>query len=397
MDNAGMGAFNGSRMKDLRVAMICAAPLTFNAPMRKHILKIGAHHQMTLVCGGDRSQLRSDILSAAHFHGIPIEREISPIKDLYALFGLYSLFRGERFDLIHSITPKAGLLAMIAGRLSGVQVRVHVFTGQVWATKKGLSRFLLKSLDRLTAALATHVLTDSFPQMTLLVNEGVVGKEKIQVLENGSICGVDPQRFRPDNMARKEIRSKLSIPEEAVVAIFVGRLTRDKGISDLVEAFNLAAELAPNLHLLIVGPDEQNLTNELKKVAANVLDRLHFFGHSSEPEKMVAAADFFCLPSYREGFASVVLEAAATGLPTIASNIYGLTDAVEDGKTGFLHETKSVDQISALLIKYALDWNLRLKMGENARTRAIEFFSSDRLVDAQMRFYKTVLHSSEGR
>jgi glycosyltransferase involved in cell wall biosynthesis len=396
MDNVGMGAFNGSRMKDLRVAMICAAPLTFNAPMRKHILKIGSHYQMTLVCGGDRSQLRPDILSATLFHGIPIKREISLIKDLHALYGLYNLFRDKHFDLIHSITPKAGLLAMIAGRLSGVQVRVHVFTGQVWATKKGLTRFLLKSLDRLTAALATHVLTDSFPQMTLLVSEGVVDEQKIQVLENGSICGVDPERFRPDSMARKEIRSKLAIPEEAVVAIFVGRLTRDKGISDLVEAFNLAAELAPNLHLLIVGPDEQNLTNELKKVAANVLDRLHFLGHSNEPEKMVAAADFFCLPSYREGFASVVLEAAATGLPTIASNIYGLTDAVKDGKTGFLHETKSVDQISALLVKYALDRNLRLKMGENARRRVIKFFSSDRLVDAQMLFYKTVLNSSKG-
>lgn len=164
MDNVGMDAFNGLQMTGVRVAMVCAAPLTFNAPMRKHILKIGAHYQMTVVCGGDRAQLRSDILSAAHFHGIPIEREISPIKDLYALFELYNLFRVKRFDLIHSITPKAGLLAMIAGRLSGVQVRVHVFTGQVWVTKKGLPRFLLKRLDRLTAALATHVLTDSFPQ-----------------------------------------------------------------------------------------------------------------------------------------------------------------------------------------------------------------------------------------
>ena len=380
-----------------KIAMICAVPLTFNAPMRMHILKAASRFQLTLACGSDSSHLHPDILSASHFHNIPIQREISPIKDLYALYKLFTLFRSNQFDLIHSITPKAGLLAMTAAFLSGVPVRIHVFTGQVWVNKKGHSRFLLKALDRMTASLATHVLTDSFPQRLFLIDQGIVGKKKIQVLEHGSIGGVDSERFKPDAIARQELRLSLAIPEDAVVAIFVGRLTRDKGILDLVAAFNHASAIVPNLHLLIVGPDEQNLSEELRKMVPTALNRLHLLGQTAEPEKMMAAADFFCLPSYREGFASVVLQAAATGLPSIASNIYGLTDAVDHGKTGFLHETRSIEQICSLLVQYTSNPELRLKMGENARKRALELFSSERLVNAQMRFYETALLSTRGR
>lgn len=377
--------------------MICAVPLTFNEPMRKHILRAASSYQVSLACSGDGSDLYSDILSSSLFHSVPIQREIAPMYDLYALYKLFIFFRVNRFDLIHSITPKAGLLAMTAAFLARVPVRIHVFTGQVWVNKKGFPHLLLKMLDRVTAALATHVLTDSLPQRAFLIEQGVVRKDKIEVLEHGSISGVDVERFKPNAIARQNIRSILAIPEEAVVAIFVGRLTRDKGVLDLVAAFNDASSQAPNLHLLIVGPDEQNLSQELKKMAPNALDRLHLMGFTSQPEKMMAAADFFCLPSYREGFASVVLQAAATGLPTVASNIYGLTDAVEQGKTGFLHEVRSVKQISALLVKYALDPKIRLKMGENARSRVHENFSSDRLVNAQIRFYEKALLSVLGQ
>ena len=392
-----MDLVNNSLQSNAKVALVCATPMTFNAFMREHILKIGSHYQLSLVCAGDGSDLHSDILGVSHFQSIPIQREIAPIKDLYALYQLFLLLRSNQFELINSITPKAGLLAMIAAYLSGVPVRIHTFTGQVWANKKGFTRFLLKLMDRITAFLATHVLADSFSQRIFLINQGIVAQEKIQVLEYGSISGVDSERFKPDALVRWELRSQLAIPEDAVVALFAGRLTRDKGILDLVAAFNQASAIAPNLHLFIVGPDEQSLAKELQNLAPKALDRLHLLGHTAEPEKMMAAADFFCLPSYREGFGSVVIEAAAAGLPALASNIYGLTDAVDEGNTGFLHEVRSIEEISSLLVTYTLDSELRLKMGENARKRALEFFSSARLVNAQMRFYETALLSARRR
>jgi glycosyltransferase involved in cell wall biosynthesis len=392
-----MDLANNLSLSKAKVALVCAAPLTFNAFMRGHILKIGSQYQLSVVCSGNDSDLHSDILGVSQFESVPIRREIAPIKDLYALYQLFLLFRSKQYRLVHSITPKAGLLAMGAGYLSRLPVRIHTFTGQVWATKKGFSRFLLKTIDQITATLATHVLADSLSQRLFLIDQGIVAQEKIQVLEHGSISGVDSERFKPDVIAREGIRSRLGITEEAVVAIFVGRLTRDKGVLDLVSAFNRVSELAPNLHLLIVGPDEQNLANEIQKLAPESSDRLHILGPTAEPEKMMAAADFFCLPSYREGFGSVVIEAAATGLPALASNIYGLTDAIDQGKTGFLHEARSIDQISSFLVTYALDSELRLKMGENARKRALELFSSDRLVDAQMHFYENALLSAKRR
>ena len=382
---------------NIKIALVCATPLTLNAFMRDHILKIGSQYQLSVVCSGNDPDLHSDILAASQFECVPIRREIAPKNDLFALHQLFLLFRSKQYRLVHSITPKAGLLAMGAAYLSRLPVRIHTFTGQVWATKKGFSRFLLKTIDKITATLATHVLADSLSQRSFLIDQGVIAREKIQVLEYGSISGVDTERFKSDSIARIELRSRLGIPNEAVVAIFVGRLTRDKGILDLVSAFVQASAIAPNLHLLIVGPDEQHLADEIQRLAPELPDRLHILGPTAEPEKMMAAADFFCLPSYREGFGSVVIEAAAVGLPALVSNIYGLTDAVEKDKTGFLHEAQSIDQISSLLIRYVMDSELRLKMGENARKRALEFFPSAKLVNAQISFYETALLSVRSR
>lgn len=390
-----MDLVNRPTRSNSKVALVCATPLTFNAFMRQHILKIGSLYQLSVVCSGNGSELHSDILGISQFESVSIERQIAPIKDIYALYQLFMLFGSKQYRLVHSITPKAGLLAMGAAYLSGVPLRIHTFTGQVWANEKGLPRFLLKTIDRITASLATHVLADSLSQRLFLIDQKIVAPGKIKVLEHGSISGVDFERFKPDTLARIELRSSLGIPNDAVVAIFVGRLTRDKGILDLVSAFVQASAIVPNLHLLIVGPDEQHMADQIQKLAARVIDRLHLLGHTAEPEKVMAAADFFCLPSYREGFGSVVIEAAATGLPAVASNIYGLTDAVDQGKTGFLHEAKSIDQIASLLIRYGLDSELRLKMGENARKRAHEFFPSARLVKAQIHFYETALLSAE--
>ena len=343
---------------------------------------------VTAVCN---SNSKLELPEGVDFRCAPIERHIAPFRDLWALWQLAKIFHELRPDLVHSITPKAGLLAMLSAYVFRVPNRIHVFTGQVWVTKHGITRWLLKTLDCLTARLSTQLLADSESQRQFLINEGIAAADRIMVLGNGSICGVDVTRFKPDTNARAKIRQIHQIPDDAVLILFVGRITRDKGVIDLANGFSLLSNEFPSLYIMFVGPDEEGLRPELDARLSSCLDRVRHVGMTNSPENHMAAADIFCLPSYREGFGSVVIEAGACGLPTLASRIYGITDAVEEGATGILHDAGDVEGIASGLRTLALDANLREKMGMAARNRAETLFSTQKVVSAQMSFYKNIL------
>jgi glycosyltransferase involved in cell wall biosynthesis len=379
-----------------RVAVVAAIPLSLQVFMRPHLQAMASRYAVTAICSGNEKIVLESLPPAVDFRPVSICRKISLWRDLVALWQLIVLFGQERYTLVHSITPKAGLLAMCAAWLCGIPFRVHVFTGQVWATRNGISRFFLKSLDRLIAALATHVLTDSHSQRQFLIDQGVVGASQIKVLADGSICGVDATRFRPDPEARCKRRSELCLPENALVGLFLGRLTRDKGIVDLAQAFVRIAQDNPNFNLLLVGPDEEFLMPVLQKILSPYIGQVRFVGMTDCPQEYMAAADILFLPSYREGFGSVVIEAAAVGMPAVASRIYGLSDAVDDGKTGLLHEPGCVSSIESAMRTVVSDADLRSKMGINARARALAQFSTSRLVTAQMAFYDSLFVTDRG-
>lgn len=377
------------------MAVVAAVPLSLRVFMRAHIEAMASRYAVTMISSAG-GEVISEQLPGTRFLAVDIRRAISPLADLRALFHLFVLFRREKFALVHSLTPKAGLLTMLAAFLSRVPVRIHIFTGQVWVTRKGFGRSLLKALDRLIAMLATHVLADSHSQRRFLIAEGVVNENRIQVLADGSICGVDSERFRPDSEARQRIRQELQIPEDALTILFLGRLTRDKGVLDLVQAFAMLAPDHPNLYLMIVGPDEEGLRSQAEALLSSCSGQVRYAGMTNLPEGYMAAADMFALPSYREGFGSVILEAAACGVPAVASRIYGLTDAVAEGETGLLHEAGSVEGIVSALRTLVCDERLCRQMGGAARDRALTKFSVQRLVAAQMAFYQTVLGKSPG-
>lgn len=320
----------------------------------------------------------------------PIKREISPQKDIVAFLKLYSIFRKENFHSVHSVTPKAGLLSMCASFIARVPVRIHTFTGQVWATKRGISRWFLKFMDRLIVFFATHILVDSKSQRDFLIKEGIVKPDKAKMIGHGSICGVDVKRFSFDNRVRDEIRKQLGIPISDFVFIFIGRLKRDKGILDLIKAFSSIKEKYRNTHLLVVGPDEEGIKDSsLDKTP--YIESIHFVGITKEPEKYMSAADCLCLPSYREGFGLVVLEAAACGIPAIGSRIYGVTDAIEEGVTGLLHEPGNVDELIMHMEWILTHGEERSSMGKKARERAVYLFSREQMVEKFKSFYKDIL------
>ncbi len=327
---------------------------------------------------------------------VPIERKISPLRDTRALFRLIRVLWVNRFDLVHSISPKAGLLSMIGGSLSRIPIRIHTFTGQVWATRGGMERWLLRNADRLLASLATHILVDSDSQRRFLIEEKVIAADKSSVLGCGSISGVDTARFRPNAGTRAAVRLENSIAEGSVVFLYLGRLNRDKGLLDLAEAFSRVHSGNAQAHLLIVGPDEEDLLPRIRNICSSCVSSVHVVGYTDAPERYMAAADVFCLPSYREGFGSVIIEAAAAGIPAIASRIYGITDAVEDRITGLLHEPGNAYQISDLMEQLIGEPQLRKEMGDRARERALRDFPKEKVTSALLDHHRKLMEQSPG-
>lgn len=376
-------------MKRSRVCFVVSSPLTARAFLSGHIAALSGRYAIDLAVDADGPSELGDIPSHARIMPVGVRRRVAPLADLAALAKLFFLFRRERYAAVSSVTPKAGMLTLLAAALARVPLRIHIFTGQVWVTRTGWKRRLLKAADRIMAQLATHILADSPSQRDFMVAEGIASYGKIQVLGEGSICGVDRERFRPDSERRAEVRRTQGIPRDAVVFLFLGRLNRDKGVLDLAAAFAAQENMAA--WLLVVGPDEAELRSDLEVRLGAALARTRFVGHTDRPEDFMAAADAFCLPSYREGFGMVVVEAAAAGIPAIASRIYGITDAVEEGVTGLLHRPGDVEEIAQAMAALADDERCRTGMGAAARERALRLFSRRAITDAWLRFYGQLL------
>ncbi len=357
------------------ICFTLTSPFVLSAFLLGHIRRLSESADITICVNRSESDIAVQVAEGAVLHPVEIRRKISPVHDALALFTLWSLYRKRRFSAVLTVTPKGGLLGMVAARLADIPVRIHWFTGQVWATKKGPVRMVLKCMDRLIAACATHVLADSPSQKDFLIAEGIVGAPRIQVLGDGSISGVDASRFKPDPAMRAKIRAEFGIPPDSPCLLYVGRMKREKGIADLLAAFRGLREEFHNLHMVLVGPDEECLL-------ASVEDgRIHVVGYAKEVENYMAAADLFCLPSYREGFGSVLIEAAAAGVPSVASRIYGITDAIVDGETGLLHEPGNPADLSRALKHLLQDVPTRNAMAKAARLRSLSKFSSRRVED----------------
>jgi glycosyltransferase involved in cell wall biosynthesis len=369
-------------LNSIRICRIVTVPLTFQTLLFEQLRYLSDRGlNLTLVSNPEDGLIQTARKLKLPYCAIQMARAPDPVKDLSALASMIRLFSKERFDIVHSVTPKAGLLTALAGFLTRIPIRVHTYTGQVWFEKKGFARKLFKSFDWLIGKLNPYCYTDSSSQSEFLIKEKVITPSKIAFLGSGSIGGVDLRRFDPQAFGpagRISIRKELGIADDALVILFVGRLTRDKGIGELASAFSMIQKRRQDVELLLVGPSEPErdplADHTIKELSRN--PNIHSIGFSDTPEKYMAAADIFCLPSYREGFGSVVVEAAAMGLPAVATRVVGLVDAVVEEKTGLLVPSKDSVSLSKALMKLLSDPEMRLRMGNAGRIRAIREFDA---------------------
>lgn len=366
----------------MKIARIATVPFSLYNHLRLQIIEsVKAGHEIVLISSGGPEVECLKQIDGVRFVQLDIQRKISPFKDLASLWRLFWLFRKERFDIVHTITPKAGMLGAVAALLARVPIRLHTFTGQAWAEMRGLKRLVVKISDRLTAALNTRCYADSLSQRDLLVDEDIATRQRIHVLGAGSIAGVDLQRFTGKSLnidARHSLR-KLHVPDEHYVITFIGRITADKGISELISSFRELQKNNMPCSLLLIGPEEPDAKQLYQLNQLDDLQHVHLLGYQPNPEQWLAVTDIFCLPSYREGFGNVVIEAAAMGVPAVASDITGLRDAVAHMETGLLVPVKNVTALTQALRELLVDKDARLDMGKRACRRARERFDASKI------------------
>lgn len=322
---------------------------------------------------------------------VPMARSIRFKQDLQSLILLISALRSVRPDVVNAGTPKAALLGIVASWMLRVPVRIYMVRGLRLETVKGPLRWVLALMERLTSFCATHVVYVSKSLREVYEELGLGSQHKGVVLLEGSSRGVEVARFRRTEERVKAglaLRESLGIGSDARVIGFVGRFTRDKGIEDLVNAFLRLEEEAPDLHLLLVGrleADDRPSPEIIERMEAH--PRIHLTGPLSDVAPAYHAMDLLVLPSYREGFPNVVLEASAAGLPTIGYRSTGVRDAVVDGETGELVETGDVDGLTKAIARYAEDAALRQRQGQAAFERVKRSFEEEKVFEAIADFY----------
>jgi len=366
-----------------KICYVTSTPFAANAFLIEKLKHLSLMYQVTLCVNKSLYQLSPDFeKSGIRTIHIPITRKFSPFIDLKNLITLILFFKREKFQSVQTFTPKAGLLGSLAAWLCRVPVRIHIFTGQIWVTQRYFQKIFYIMIDHCIGFFANHLLCDSSSQRSFLETKGGFKQGSIHLVGPGSISGVNLDVFNP--MAAKKNVENFNF-------LFIGRVTRDKGIYDLIEAFKVVHDRCPQARLWVVGPDEESLVMQIRRSESNNIKGIDWFGPTKHPEVFMASAKILILPSYREGFGTVIIEAAACKTPSIAYQIDGVIDAIEDGYSGILVSKGDITALSLAMIKVINDPLYLERLAEGGYTRVINKFSSKEINSQWADYYQTLL------
>jgi glycosyltransferase involved in cell wall biosynthesis len=328
------------------------------------------------------------------FH-LELTRKITPIKDVIAVLKLYIYLKKEKPQIVHTHTPKAGMVGMLASYLAKVPNRLHTVAGLPLLESKGFKRKVLNFVEKITYSCATKVYPNSFGLKAIIIEAQFCKVSKLKVLANGSSNGIDTSTFNPANFSKEQnkiLRKELALAEEDVVFIFVGRLVGDKGINELVAAFDTLTKRFQNIKLLLVGAFESDLdplnNQTLKMIDGN--SAILSAGFQQDVRPYFAIADALVFPSYREGFPNVVLQAGAMGLPSIVSDINGCNEIIKEEENGLIISVKDSEAIYKAMKRVLEDSVLKNKLQNNARNMITELYEQKVVWNALLKEYKSL-------
>ena len=333
-----------------KLIRITTVPISLEKLLENQARFFKKYYSVTLV-----SAQKEQLEALAKEQGVayfPLEmtRKITPLQDLRCLLQLVLFLRKEKPHIVHSHTPKAGIIGMLAAFIARVPVRMHTVAGLPLMEAKGIKKRILYAVERLTYRCATHVYPNSKGLMDFIQKKHLAEKTPLQIIGKGSSNGIDTGHFNVDSISDQELikcQKKWTIAQDDFVFLFIGRLVGDKGINELVAAFEQLSSKLPKAKLLLVGPQETTL-DPLAKSTMNAIDqnpRIISTGYQQAVRPFLKSAQVFVFPSYREGFPNVVLQAGAMGVPCIVSDINGCNEIIEDEINGFLVPPKQIQPL----------------------------------------------------
>jgi len=335
--------------------------------------------------------------------GVPVvevamTRAITPIQDLKAVWQLYKIFRKEKPQIVHTHTPKAGTVGMLAAKLAGVPHRLHTVAGLPLLVVQGKKRTLLDAVEKFTYSCATRVYPNSYGLLKIIQEQNYTSDTKLKVIGNGSSNGINTALFDPvlqTESEKQQLRTQLGIHFQDFVFVFVGRLVGDKGINELVSAFGKMASEYQNVKLLLVGPFEANLDPLLPDTLREIESNKNIIAAGFQPDvkPYFAISDALVFPSYREGFPNVVMQAGAMGLPCAVSDINGCNEIVIEGENGIIFPVKNTGAIFKAMQKLLTDKEFTGRLSQNARTMIVSRYEQQKVWEAILHEYQSLRKS----
>ncbi|WP_374330105.1 glycosyltransferase family 4 protein [Soonwooa sp.] len=382
-----------SKPKLIRVTTV---PISLDKLLGKQLSFMDQHFDLTAVSADAPVLVEVGKKLGVKSYPVEMTRQITPVQDLKALWKMYRFLKSERPDVIHSHTPKAGLVSMLAAKLAGVPHRLHTVAGLPLMEAQGLKRKILMLVEQLTYTAATHVYPNSKGLSDFILENKLTTRSKLKVIANGSSNGIDTTYFDKDNLDQNDLlvlKKSLKIEDDDKVFIFVGRLVGDKGLNELIEAFDEIGKDNVKTKLILVGTFEDELdplqTSTLEKIKSN--SNIINVGWQTDVRPYLAIADILTFPSYREGFPNVVMQAGAMGLASIVSNINGCNEIIIEYKNGLIIPVKNKKALAEAMQKLLNDQALLNSLKTNARPMIVDRYQQQVVWDALLTEYKSLL------
>lgn len=378
---------NSKRIKLFRISTI---PTSLESFLKDQLRMVNEHYEVVAVSSPGKEMQILREREGIRTIEVLMERRISPVKDFISLIRMIRVFVKERPYMVHSMTPKAGLISMLAGWITRVPVRMHTFTGLVFPTATGWKQRLLMYTDRLTCACATHVNPEGEGVKRDLMIYGIT-KKPLRIIGNGSICGVDMTYFDRTEAVRKQAAAYRE--EGCFTFCFVGRIVRDKGVNELVSAFVRLHQRYPQVRLLLVGPFEKKLDPVLPETEKAIQNHpaIRFMGFQPDVRPFLVASGTLVLPSYREGFPNVVLQAGAMGLPSIVTDINGCNEIIIPNENGVIIPSKDEEALYRAMENFLLHPEEIQRMAKKARSMIASRYDRKVLWEALLKTYKRLI------
>lgn len=381
-----------SRKKLIRITTV---PLSLDKILDGQLSFMNNYYEVIAVSSERDYLIRCAKNEGVRYKHIEMTRKITPLKDFISLVNLIFFLLKEKPLIVHSHTPKAGIIAMIASRIANVPIRLHTVGGLPLMEETGGKKKLLESIEKLTYSLSTFVFTNSRGLYNYIIENKYTTKSKIKVLGNGSSNGVDSSYFSTSQVSQndqKKLKDSLGILENQFTFIFVGRVVSDKGINELVEAFDNLSTTLCDIKLLIVGEQESDL-DPLKESTISILknnNQIIEVGFQRDIRPFLAISNVLVFPSYREGFPNVIMQAGAMGLPVIATDINGCNEIILHGENGILIPKKNTAKIEIALLMLRNNVKLYEKLQSNARNMIITRFERKKVCETILDEYKSL-------